>query len=125
MPVTIQQINDNRQFDPQHGYTPRDAACTNSTDFGKNRESLEEWLEENPRPPNAAHDSATHSPGSTEVYFPWLGQIVGDYWEVREKYVEPILTYILGGLVRSGHVELVEIEGAGGRFRRMWIASNR
>ncbi len=81
--------------------------------FGRDREGLEEHLED------ACIKGDGRAPG------PWLGQVISGIWEIRDFYVAPALHYILAGLERSGHVQLVESEGPGGRSRKTWIAANR
>mmetsp|Transcript_1612 Transcript_1612/g.3401 ORF Transcript_1612/g.3401 Transcript_1612/m.3401 type:complete len:157 (-) Transcript_1612:257-727(-) len=73
-----------------------------------------------PQAAAAVEVQAKHSSGG-----PWLGRVVHGEWQVQQRYLSPALAFVLAGLVRSGHVELVETEGPGGRLRKTWIAANR
>ena len=54
-----------------------------------------------------------------------MGQVIHGEWQLRERFVAPSLLYVLRGLEASGHVEVMESEGPGGRLRETWIAANR
>jgi len=112
------------QFDTSQGYAPRDLAASDVPRFGKDRDQLELFLEEQrPAAVGASADAGPTSPAPPEG--PWLGQVIHGEWQLREQFVVPALRYILRGLELSGHVEVLKAEGPGGRVRETFIAANR
>lgn len=55
---------------------------------------------------------------------PWLGQLVGGWWEIRPRAVMPALTHVVNGLVDAGHIAVLPPERTG-RSTVLYVARSR